>query len=583
MKRLTTLFAFAVFAPTLFAQNLVNPYQYVSSYVAKPSSVFPSYHWDDFIRSDAKSWFDGELQVSLLNHPWGADPSFSGYAYGNSNQDVFAKSIVYELVSFPFDVPEGWPLATNKLPSANTLPLSTSTQRVLAMPAVNFDNAEMGWKYLNSSTGNWQVLRTLTRPSPFRGSPGGTPSALVKAMDTYRNALISNFFEGAWSNSSLDTPSAAACYNQAQAEQCAARRLLPHSILKMTVRLHAGTSITTPIVSSFSWVYDMTRGRMASYPFKNSNFSSGSALQHDLIFAPQLLYAGDQTYAQAQSILGKNTANNTNLSLNYTPYGSNFPSASLRTQIKTQYPIWNNYFPSALSPTAMFYDLAFNGMTDIPRLDSNGENRDNFYHNYPFAPPYSLLTSLLRNATGTALAGYISNNANAKLATAMSYDVNLNKGINHAYYIDRNIDLSTLPYPIYNPSSVNITANNLVFPSCTRFQTIRGKYPTEQEAIAANTAANGGQYSDLTQVPVPTDVSPTSDPTDASIYRIKSGGKLTIGQQLMLFDATIIVEAGGTLVYAPGAMRGRYKVINQGGTVVVQTANWDPRICTILL
>ncbi|TXI89139.1 MAG: hypothetical protein E6Q34_11330 [Burkholderiaceae bacterium] len=577
------LLAFNFTHPTTptFAQNLFNPYKVTSPVVSKSSIEFAKFPWDDFVRGVKSSPnYDGELQVSLLNHPWGLNSEFGGYGYFKRNQDQTAKSVIYELVSFPFDVPESWDKATNKSPSPNTLPLSSNSIRVLAMPSSAYDAKENGWKYINSNTGAWQVLRRETNPSPFLGSSTGKNDAFAHSMDTYKNALVSAKFESKWGGAKNDTPDDPACYDPTNAKLCGVRRLLPHSILKITIRLHAGSSISSPVVSSFSWVYDMTRGRMSNYPFINMNFQgSANAATHDVVFVPQWLYKPDHSYNENTSLLGRDKKNR-NLSLDYTPWGSTFPTGvTLLSKLNKEYPFWKGYLPPAMTTHDLFYSTAENGSSDLPRPDSMGEIDQTVQYNFPFAPPHSLVTSILRNGSGTVLAGYSdTNNAIPKLVTQISYPP-LMTGIPHAYYLDRNVNLKLIGEVIYNPSAAKITANDFIFPSCTSFITIRGIYPTENEAMSANIPANGGPYDQLTSVPVPTDVSPTSDSRDASIYTIEAGGKLTIQNNVKLFDLSIYVRPGGTLIFSPDAVVGRYKVINQGGVVITQKGTWSPSIC----
>lgn len=185
---------------------------------------------------------------------------------------------------------------------------------------------------------------------------------------------------------------------------------------------------------------------------------------------------------------------------------------------------------------------------------------------YLHPAPYSITGFDVRNNNGQNSVGY-------------NFDGTLIGGISHTYVIDKNIDLTIINPEekiIYNPSEVEITADDLIFPSSYTFKTIRGIYPTAAEVNAANTAANGGPYTDLRQVPVPTDLRNSLYPTQpnkASIYTLKSGSKLTIRPCVTIYDATFIVETGAILIYDPSLTYGRYEIVNNGGTVSIEAFN----------
>jgi hypothetical protein len=178
------------------------------------------------------------------------------------------------------------------------------------------------------------------------------------------------------------------------------------------------------------------------------------------------------------------------------------------------------------------------------------------------------MSTFLRDNSGVYPAGYEVSGSNAITRP----------GISHQYKIDDDIDLSIInpdERVIYNPSEVDVTyAGQVIFPDNYIFKTIRAKYPTAAEVTAAITASNCGSYADARNVPVPTDVSTTADPNDASIYHIKSGSTIVLNTCVQVFDATFDVESGGTLEYLNRSTNcGRWKVTNNG-TVIEK--NSDP-------
>ena len=143
----------------------------------------------------------------------------------------------------------------------------------------------------------------------------------------------------------------------------------------------------------------------------------------------------------------------------------------------------------------------------------------------------------------------------------------------HTYFIDKSIDLTKInpiEKVIYNPSEVTIKNGvNLVFPSCYTFRTVRSTYPKTADstnlnpnnANGWNSIHNGGPYQDLREIPIPTDLSPTSDPNDASVYIIENGATVVLQDGVTLYDCTFKVKPGGNILnYDSKDVAGRFKI-----------------------
>ena len=141
------------------------------------------------------------------------------------------------------------------------------------------------------------------------------------------------------------------------------------------------------------------------------------------------------------------------------------------------------------------------------------------------------------------------------------------------YFIDKSIDLTKInpiEKVVYNPSEVTIKNGvNLVFPSCYTFRTVRSTYPKTADSTNLNpnnpngwnSIHNGGPYQDLREIPIPTDLSPTSDPNDASVYIIENGATVVLQDGVTLYDCTFKVKPGGNILnYDSKDVAGRFKI-----------------------
>jgi hypothetical protein len=328
-----------------------------------------------------------------------------------------------------------------------------------------------------------------------------------------------------------------------------ARENIPHSVIEVLINIHCGTTINTNIVRTFSFIYDNTRGAMRYYPFYDNCDGSLSAGLHDIVFVPQLL-----------------------VNPSYTTY-TNSP-----TDVIIPMPGSLNYYP--------FTEISNNGCNsiDVPQLTTDdfqiGGN-----HLYIFPNPQSLTTALPRSHYGSYLAGYTLNGTDLE-------KLNPSQLIKMEYNIDQNIDLEIINSEnkiIYNPSEVNVTASNLLFPSYYTFKTIRGLYPSIQDFDDINNIDNGGYFPDPRIAPVITDLrsenpsDPANDPDFAARYYLKNGSKIIVEPCVKLYDLTFDVESGATLQFNEypsifgkenvSFYDGRYKIRGLGGAILRNHTN----------
>jgi hypothetical protein len=240
------------------------------------------------------------------------------------------------------------------------------------------------------------------------------------------------------------------------------RYILPHTVLKHTVRLHCGTDINDPVISSFTFYYDLTRGRLRWYPFTPDNLNS-NAQEHDLMIRPILHIRPNWPGSGINNVETRyDDAGNSDWYANGTIayYPCDEIPVGACNHIKSDFPLG---FCNSTLPVFAFEDQSKNRIFD-----------------YVYPAPYTL-TSAIIFGPGRAdeLAGYSFQNNQFEYRGA---GPNLgHQTLKHQYFIDQNLDLTILnpdERVIYNPSEVHITASDLVFPSYYTFKTVRGVYPT---------------------------------------------------------------------------------------------------------
>jgi hypothetical protein len=405
--------------------------------------------------------------------------------------------------------------------------VSTNPDRNFFLPSPETSIYDGGNKYWDVNN-FYTKMYNQTPVRPFINRYSGGPLKISSAVAT---TLVSQLFYASDPNGTNTIPT---------------RMYLPHSIIKVTINLHCGNnSETDPIVDSHSFVYDNTRGRMRFYPFYPNNSGQNPQIAlHDVIFVPKLILnsEADQDYDETL------------------PANSVMPDGAL------------NYFPLSENSTNGCNSL----QEPIPYLAYNPDT-------YVFPPPYTVYSNSLRSHNGKYLAGY---------DIYFSGNLEVLPGIKHIYNIDQNLDLSILnpsDKVIYNPSEVNVFANNFIFPTGYSFKTTRGVYPNPTNVEIDNISDNGGPYSDPRIVPVRTDLRSenTSDPQDplnpkhsvyASRYYLKSGSQITVQPCVQIYDATFDVAQGATLIFLDNTQMlgkedksnytGRYKIKGLGGAIL---------------
>lgn len=460
MRTVLMIILSGIITTTVFGQDVINPYN--------NSPNLPN-HLIQFLLSNntlttydlefGNLSYDGEYQVEIGEFIWGNTSAFN----------IYYTSISIETVSFAFTPHDECAFTQSGC-------VSTNPERILTMPITLYDPITKTWGNLNQ----------------FAPKPPSTS-----------NTLTTNGFVRA---SALGNLAA----------------LLPHTILKHTINLRCGNSVSDPIVTSIAFLYDNTRGRMRYYPFSATNSSNAGPLEYDIVFRPKLIN-NNNTHAYNES---------SNLVADY---------------------LWNgsiDYFPFIEIPNpspCQLYGFT-NPLQSQIFFSASAPQNQQYTHIWP--APYTLLHSFARSFKGNVMAGY---------------DLLLGKlpGIKHQYFIDRNLDLTVLntaERKLYNPSEVNVTATDIRLPSWYSFQTVRGVYPSVTQVNTDNTIENGGPYSDFRDVPVRTDLrsEDPSFPHDeaipedsryASLYKLQNGSKITIEPCVSIFDAAFILEPGSTLKY----------------------------------
>ena len=324
------------------------------------------------------------------------------------------------------------------------------------------------------------------------------------------------------------------------------RIVLPHTVLKHHVYLNCGQEgETLEPIDSISFIIDLTRGKMKEYPFFTTNFQDTPSTTkfYDLAIVPTI---------------------------------------QLGTSFDESTPPQNevNYFPNS--------DMIGIEPPDCPPINISAENMSEFFHPYAGAeidPSPNAPISYIHPAPFSKV-GFYFHGDQKKVSAGYELDPNTGKliphtGIEHTYIIDENVDITRLnpnEKIIYNPSTVLIEANNLVFPSGYTFKTVRGLYPTQSE-VNNSTACADKTGVDERLVHVPTDL-PNETYTyikdgaeetftgKPSIYVLESGSKLTIEPCITLVDVSFLVKEGATLIYYPNQTYGdNYEMVDDGGTI----------------
>lgn len=542
MKKIIFLFLINHYSFFINGQSgiLVNPYlDHTQSSPSNPNHVSPEYK-DKYIGSEQliyTTWknqtfnsgmYSGEYEVYAGDLFWFTDFSSNFF-------------ITYDIETV------GFPFMMNCFDSPTLPPCAncSTTTRVLQMPDVSHSYSSDKWgAYLYRKT----PIGLIDASTGFGQFSGGWHQTLVSRLFTSLSAPTPSSF----------------------------RAFLPHSAHKINLYLHDGSCLGTPVISTLSFVYDNTRGRMRYYPFYSDNCpQGGSADLHDVILRPSLVVNTDNVNTTAEM------------------YYDDSESNASWTEV-TDGTI--NYY--------QFNEINNSGCTGLALPLYGDPFKTGTFFNFPFPSPASLFICYLCNNTGTTLAGY----QDPVLPTLPLQYINQNQNFSitkHTYTIDQYIDLNIMntgDKTIYNPSEVIVTTDDLFFPDEFVFKTIRGTFPTAAQVNADNIPENTGSpslYTDFRLVPVTTDLT-TENPNDATNFPLSSQAttkhlyasryyldntgntntKLTIGNCVGLFDAAFDVKQGATMIFNDyTTIRGkedhgndhvytRYKIQTLGGAVL---------------
>lgn len=491
------------------AQHIVDPYQDLTGQPVDPNAIR---------RIDSH---EGEFQYLMYwngsNTPYAPEDHWFTDNNGDTyfDESTYARSYELELVSFPF-VPD--------------LEASTSTTSVFKVADDAFYNGTHTYWDLNDIYQNSKVLDAkyskpyfLLPTNAHMGahrlfrkfseeaneyqliSPTGKVSGVgpgtgeVFAING-RTSLVSQLLVGA-------TPDNA-------------RIVLPHSAIRMRLKVHCGADINSSVADQRDFVLDLTRGEMRRYPFTQTNFSGSDDWEHDVTM-----------------FLNSEAGTNYTSTFNARNTFDYFPNAPLPIN-----PCNINYwYPTNLSASYKHGDFL--------KL-----------------PPYSIDGLEVYDDEGLVPIGYWIPNG----STTYQQEGSLTSI--HKYIIDKPINLTYINFDekvIYNPSEVDIDIKDLstplVFPTGYKFKTVLGTYPSKAEVEAV----------DPKDGTAPRDITVPNSPATGnhySHYYVKSGSHLLIESCVEIWDATIHVEAGAQLSYGPSSVLGNVVFdIQPGATVSLLT------------
>lgn len=459
------------------------------------------------------SSYDGEYQ--LFVRTGGSGTTMDGF----NHWSIIAKS--------DFTEPEPYSLSYKieviSFPFSPSLSVSGSTNRILH----SYSSSDY-----NSATGLW-VGRVQREYKGVSTPLGGAPPT-GKSINGSSNLVSAEF------NNVGGAPAPAG-----------SRITYPHSILKHTIYLYCNGSAFGKPVDSLEFIIDHTRGNMRNYPFFNTNYTGASSPpQYDILLASTLYMPGSFN-------------SSSNWDQEWNPY------YDFTGTLPTPYPSTINYFPYpyGISNCPGYYPTSKDFV-----LGTAGTTID-----YIHPSPYSLSGFELLNGLGDRPAGYGS-------GTAIIPD-----GIRHEYVVDQPVDLSIINPThkvIYNPSETNIDLNNpsnttgiytLTFPSGYVFKTVDGIYPNASQVYNADPDR---LYNDPREIPVPTTLSyddpATLNDERKSYYYIKSGSTLKIESCVGIYDAEIVIENGGILLYDDIQTYGNYTIVVKPGGLITTVAMPPP-------
>ncbi|MCF8369003.1 MAG: T9SS type A sorting domain-containing protein [Bacteroidales bacterium] len=471
MKKLTLLFLVYTFSSTCFSQDIINHYN--------PENLFELYN-----TQGSPTYYDGEYQIRISSFYW---------SFWWLNDYTNFISYDFECVSYPF-VPDCY-INMDCTPSSNV-------RNFEVLP----DN----------------LLNTIVEPYP------GFGWIISSGMDVYQYSNPLGFDYP--NETSYPTTLVTRSYIS-DAPWETDRMILPHTILRITLNVHEGTTIDGEIKVKISWLYDNTRGRMRYYPFTNENdgMSVNSTEKYDVIFMPKILYDGIPDWGELS-----NHQYNTTSNLGW----------------------FNGAYPSGINPIGSINyihedDVEITG----PFNPGFGNNYfpDDFGDFYFYPAPYALLSPPLRNKPAKAYAGFDDYGEYEGVPNSNS---TFETGIEHTYTINSSIDLENINPSekiIYNPSKVSIDCD-LTFPEDYKFLTVHGKYPDKAWVMTNNTG-----FDDLRDVLCPT------DQIGDFLSEYELGGssvELTIEPGVTIMDAKF--TGSGKIFFHPDNLRGNFEISSPG-------------------
>ena len=445
--------------------------------------------------ADPCSYFDGEYQIFLNELYWIGE--------GTPTNHLITYSI--ECVSYPF-VPNCF-----HIESTTSSCISGNTARYFIVLTDDLRNYNINNPYQGEG---WSVA-------------GG--KTVYQKCEQYAFNLVTNENETSWLSFPASLVSTAYTTSLGPSD----RMYLPHSVLLITLNVHETEDITSDIKVKISWVYDNTRGRMQKYPFINNNLGTIEKERFDVTFFPNFKYDENGHYY------------NTTGNLTW------FEGAHPATVIEPLGSI--NYYHNTdiVNPDIPYYP-------PDPSLYGDPfpwNNNSNFYY-YP--APYALLSSPLRNANGSAYAGYDNDG---------EITDNVQEGQPHTYEIYDPIDLSLINPDekiIYNPSELEVYCN-LTFPQDYKFLTVHGQYPDKAWVEANNFESDD----DLRNVLCPSDqIDENGEFLSEYIIHNKT---ITVQEGVTIMDTKFTGD--GTIEYYPDNFNGNFK-IGQDFTVNLYSQNF---------
>ncbi|MCD4696716.1 MAG: right-handed parallel beta-helix repeat-containing protein, partial [Bacteroidales bacterium] len=461
MKKLTLLFLVYIFSSTCFSQDIINHYN--------PDNLVGQFNLG------SPTYYDGEYQIRITSMYWVDEALYP------PNNFI---SYDFECVSYPF-VPDCYNNSTCT-PSGNSRDFIVLLDNLLG--SIEEPYTGYGW-ILTPGKNVYKYSDPLGFDIPNNTS---YPTTLVT------RAYIS---DAPWEDD---------------------RMILPHTILRITLNVHEGTTIDGEIKVKISWLYDNTRGRMKHYPFVDNNNGQNvnSVELYDVIFRPKFIYDGFPGVSNHHY----NTTTNQGWFNGAHPAGID-PLGSI------------NYFHEEDVPNIYHYHPGYCGVL-FP-----DDNLDFYF--YP--APYALLSPPLRNSSSRAYAGFDDYGQYGTLSTTVE------TGILHSYRIDQFIDLENINPSekiIYNPSKVLIDCD-LTFPEDYKFLTVHGKYPDKAWVMENNPG-----YDDLREVLCPSDQ--VDDDGDFLTEYELSSVELTIEPGVTIMDAKF--TGSGTIFWHPDNIKGNFKI-----------------------